>query len=119
MAYRNEYHFVMLFLMKDIANEDKSSSQYNRLETAGAKILRWMLTLIFRILPANAPLYIYTTILKPQILRSTTNCILKSILPSSLVIPEGVLLLNPTDPVISGALALGAYEKNFAKIFRN
>jgi len=63
------------------------------------------------LLPESAPEFIYTVILKPKILRAIANKILLFIIPKKVVIPEGVVILNPKDPVVSGALALGVYEK--------
>ena len=62
-------------------------------------------------LPESAPEFIYTVILKPRLLKALTNKILLFIIPKQVVIPEGVVVLNPKDPVVSGALTLGVYEK--------
>src|SRR3989344_7406435 len=62
-------------------------------------------------LPESAPEFIYTVILKPRLLKALTNKILLFIIPKQVVIPEGIVVLNPKDPVVSGALALGVYEK--------
>lgn len=63
-------------------------------------------------------MFLYTVILRPAPLRIPANFFLKKILPKQIVLPEGVLLLNPQDPVISGALALGVYEKFQTQLFR-
>lgn len=76
------------------------------------------LKLFFRVLPPSAPVYIYTTVLSAQPLRALTNYLLRKIIPREMRIPEGVLLLNQDDPVVSGALYLGAYEPYFSLLFR-
>jgi FkbM family methyltransferase len=69
--------------------------------------------------PRVAPLkYIYTVILKPVPLRSVANFVLKKCIPESITFPEGTLLLNKNDAVVSGALALGAYERAEIALFR-
>jgi FkbM family methyltransferase len=40
------------------------------------------------------------------------------VIKDELVLPEGVLLLNRHDPIVSGALSLGIYEAFFAEEFR-
>jgi FkbM family methyltransferase len=54
--------------------------------------------------------YVYTVILKPRPLRLATNALLKLILPRNITLRDTQLALNPGDPVVSGALALGVYE---------
>src|SRR3989344_2291453 len=63
------------------------------------------------LLPESAPEFIYTVILKPRLLKALANKILFFIIPKQIVIPEGIVVLNPKDPVVSGALTLGVYEK--------
>ena len=63
-----------------------------------------------RLLPASAPGWIYTVVLRPRPLRALANHLLKVLIPPTLTLPEGTLLLNQEDPVVSGALALGVYE---------
>lgn len=63
------------------------------------------------ILPASAPMWIYTRLLSFGPLRSVTHALLRRITPPMLLLPEGTLILNRDDPIVSGALALGAYER--------
>ncbi len=63
-------------------------------------------------------MYIYTKLLRPRPLRSAANHLLRRMIPKELNLPEGVLLLNQNDPVVSGALSLGAYEVFFTNEFR-
>lgn len=76
--------------------------------------LRYLLSL----LPGDAPMFIYTKLLRPRPLRSVANHLLRRMIPEQLTLPEGVLLLNQNDPVVSGALSLGAYEVFFTNEFR-
>lgn len=73
---------------------------------------------IFALTPPDAPQWIYTKLLRPKPLRAIGNACLRAIIPETLIIPEGALCLNPDDPVVSGALALGAYEPYFTEEFR-
>ena len=56
--------------------------------------------------------FLYTTILKPDPLRKTANAIIKSILPKQVRSGSAVTVLNPNDPVVSGALTFRVYEKS-------
>ncbi len=71
-----------------------------------------------RVLPGDAPAAIYTTLLRPAPLRAVTNRILRRLIPAEIARPEGRLRLNPDDPVVSGALALGVYERQVTERFR-
>jgi len=62
--------------------------------------------------------FVYRTLLKPAPLRWLANHILLLIIPKNIKIEEGIVSLNPTDPVISGALALGIYETFEMELFR-
>ena len=81
---------------------------------------RWILSKFLAILPSGSPEFIYTTILKPRILKKITNNILKRIIPKEIEIGKGIFLeLDQSDPVASGAIALGVYEKNETELFRS
>ena len=80
--------------------------------------LRRALGLGLRVLPGVAPGAIYTTLLRPGPLRAVTNRILRRLIPAEIALPEGRLRLNPDDPVVSGALALGVYERQVSARFR-
>jgi FkbM family methyltransferase len=67
---------------------------------------------------AGVASYLYTVILKPKPLRSIANAVLLMIIPKSVRTQDGTLILNPRDPVISGALMLGVYEPYQTDIFR-
>jgi FkbM family methyltransferase len=56
--------------------------------------------------------FVYTTVLKSNPLRKTANAIIKSILPKQVRFGSAVTVLNPNDPVVSGALAFRVYEKS-------
>lgn len=72
--------------------------------------LRRGVSALLRLLPTSAPGWIYTVLLRPRPLRAVANQLLKALIPPTLILPEGTLLLNQQDPVVSGALALGVYE---------
>ena len=80
--------------------------------------LRRALGLGLRMLPGDAPGAIYTTLLRPAPLRAVTNRVLRRLIPAEIALPEGMLHLNPDDPVVSGALALGVYERQVSVRFR-
>lgn len=73
---------------------------------------------ILNFLPADFPNKIYNTWLKFPPFRLLTNFLIKRIIPYSIKIEEGEIILNPSDVTISGALALGAFEKTEINIFR-
>jgi FkbM family methyltransferase len=54
--------------------------------------------------------FVYTRLLRPKPLRAMANAFLRAITPVDIVRDGTVLVLNPTDPVISGALVFGVYE---------
>ena len=70
------------------------------------------------LLPSGMPGFIYTKVLSAPPLRNITNKLLLLIVPESILITEGVVYLNRTDPVISGALTLGVYEPFETALFR-
>jgi FkbM family methyltransferase len=59
----------------------------------------------------NTAEFIYSVLLKPRPLRSAANFVLRSSLPEKVVRHGATIVLNPADPVVSGALRLGTYEK--------
>lgn len=66
--------------------------------------------------------FLYTVVLRPRPLRKLANTALRAILPESVTVHGATVALNPDDPVVCGALTLGAYEKEeiafFQKHFR-
>lgn len=82
-------------------------------------VVRAVLGTLLRLAPPGTPEFIYRHLLRLPPLRAATNLLLKKILPERVVLEEGVLTLNPHDPVISGALALGVYEPYETRIFRS
>ncbi|HXJ44062.1 MAG TPA: FkbM family methyltransferase [Bryobacteraceae bacterium] len=59
----------------------------------------------------DAATFIYTVLLKPKPLRHLATKILLKLIPERLQVGSAVVMLNPRDPVVSGALTLGLYEK--------
>ena len=62
--------------------------------------------------------FIYTEVLKPKPLRALTNAILLRILPKSTHVGAATIQLDRTDPVVSGAIALRAYEPSELRFFQ-
>lgn len=61
--------------------------------------------------------FTYTVLLKPAPLRCVANAIIRAIIPKTLVVRGAKISLNPRDPVVSGALAIGVYEKDEIEFF--
>ncbi|HSG88522.1 MAG TPA: FkbM family methyltransferase [Pseudomonadales bacterium] len=61
--------------------------------------------------------FIYTVLLRPRPLRSLANATLRRLLPATRTLRGAVVHLNPDDPVISGALTLGVYERDEIDFF--
>ena len=62
--------------------------------------------------------FVYTVLLRPKPLRALANAVIRSLIPSQLNLNGSVVVLNQRDPVVSGALALGVYEKAETAFFR-
>ncbi len=63
------------------------------------------------------PEFAYSVLLRPQPLRWAANMTLRAVIPASIQRHGAVIALNPADPVVSGALTLGVYEKTETKFF--
>ncbi|MBI1975931.1 MAG: FkbM family methyltransferase [Candidatus Omnitrophica bacterium] len=75
------------------------------------KRLRCLIRAVLSRAPAGFLEYLYAAILKLPLLRWMVNGLLCRMIPEILEV-EGVrMILNPKDPVIGGALALGVYER--------
>jgi FkbM family methyltransferase len=61
--------------------------------------------------------FIYTEVLKPKPLKALTNAILLRIIPDKIRIGPAILYLDHEDPVVSGALTLGVYERSEQALF--
>ncbi len=62
--------------------------------------------------------FVYCYLLRPWPLRQLTNWTIRKLLPKQLKFGEAVVILNPNDPVVSGALTFGVYEKAETKFFQ-
>lgn len=78
-----------------------------------------ILRLVARVLPARLPEIVYTVLLRPGVLRSVANWVLLKIIPADVKIDGMTFYLNPRDPVLSSAVALGVYENYEMEIFRS
>jgi len=56
--------------------------------------------------------FIYTTVLKPPLLKSMANKLILTLLPESVTVENAKIVINNQDPVVSGALTFGVYEKS-------
>ena len=63
--------------------------------------------------------FIYCYILRPWPLREITNFIIIKIIPEKIKTNTSIIYLNPNDPVISGALFFGVYEKSETKFLKD
>jgi len=63
------------------------------------------------------PEFAYTVLLKPRPLRAIANATLRALTPATIERYGARIHLNPRDPVVSGALALGVYEKPETRFF--
>ena len=66
----------------------------------------------------DAATFVYTVLLRPRPLRRLATAILLKIIPEELNLGSAVIMLNPRDPVVSGALTFGLYEKAETLFFR-
>ena len=63
--------------------------------------------------------FVYTTLLKPRLLRRAANAAIRAALPESIRVGGATVWLNPDDPVVSGALRFGVYERGEIAFFRS
>lgn len=62
--------------------------------------------------------FVYAVVLRPKPLKKAANAFIRRIVPERLTRHGAVIVLNPGDPVISGALTLGVYEKPETNLLR-
>lgn len=70
------------------------------------------------ILPPTAPAKIYNAMIKMPVLKQLANSLIKSAIPDCLETDEWKLLLDKDDVAMSGYLALGSYEPETIRIFK-
>lgn len=63
--------------------------------------------------------FVYTVLLRPRPLRHAANATIRALLPQTIRLGPATVYLNPDDPVISGALTLGVYERGEIAYFRS
>lgn len=54
--------------------------------------------------------FTYTVLLRPPLLRRFANAAIRALLPRTVKCGPATIVINPRDPVVSGALALSLYE---------
>lgn len=79
--------------------------------------LRYVLQLVFKVLPEGSALFLYRSLNTIPGIRSFTNALTKKMVPEYTILPFGTLFLNPDDAVVSGALSLGVYEPYQVSLF--
>lgn len=55
--------------------------------------------------------FVYTRVLRPKPLKAAANAVIRQCIPARLERHGAAIILNPKDPVVSGALTLGVYER--------
>ncbi len=63
--------------------------------------------------------FIYCTLLRPRPLRRFANWLIRALLPRIVRYDDAVIVLNPRDPVVSGALFFRVYERGELAFFRD
>ena len=63
--------------------------------------------------------FVYTILLKPRPLRRAANAAIRAALPRRVRVGKALVWLNPDDPVVSGALTFGVYERGELAFFRS
>jgi FkbM family methyltransferase len=63
--------------------------------------------------------FVYTVILKPKLLKTMANAVIRQCIPERLTVDGAVIILNPNDTVVSGALTFGVYEKPETNFLRS
>ena len=63
--------------------------------------------------------FVYCYLLRPWPLRQLTNWTIRKLLPKQVEIHGATVVLNPADPVVSGALHFGVYEKAETHFFQS
>lgn len=63
--------------------------------------------------------FVYTVLLRPRPLRRAANATIRALLPQKVRVGAASVWINPEDPVISGALTLGVYERGEIAYFRS
>lgn len=81
--------------------------------------VKFLLKKVVKILPASLPAKIYNLASHMPPLKQIANVAIRSTIPKSITIDEGVILLNQKDVAVSGSLALGMFEKKELAVFRN
>src|SRR6478752_7150999 len=62
--------------------------------------------------------FVYTVICAPRPLKRAVNWLLLKIIPKRIKVGPAEVCLDPADPVISGAVTFGVYEKDELRFFQ-
>lgn len=63
--------------------------------------------------------FIYCYLLRPWPLRQLTNGIIRLLLPRTVQYDDAIIVINPRDPVVSGALFFRVYERSELAFFKS
>lgn len=69
--------------------------------------------------PSTWPFKIYNILLKIPFFKRLINLVVRRLTPDSIVIPEGKIIFDKDDPVMSGAISLGEYDPGTVAFFRD
>ena len=103
--------------MPKLSNKKLPRSKTSQPISVGS-LSRKLLKSVLNILPGNLVETLYTRVFIFPPLRYVVNKILVKTMPEFIDITDGRLFLNKKDPVLSGALSMGVFEKYFSEIFR-
>lgn len=81
-------------------------------------ILRGSIKWVLSFFPPGTPEKIYALLFR-GFLGKLVNPIIVALLPKTVRLPEGTLILNEQDPAVSGALAFGVFEAYESDLFRS
>jgi FkbM family methyltransferase len=73
---------------------------------------------IRKLFPASLIIAVYIFLARNKTCRRAIHAIIKFVMPRTVEIEEGIIVLNPEDPVVSGSLVFGVYEKFETELFR-
>lgn len=73
---------------------------------------------IRKLFPASLIIAVYIFLARNKTCRRAIHAIIKFVMPRTVEIEEGIIVLNPEDPVVSGSLVFSVYEKFETELFR-
>ncbi len=74
---------------------------------------------LLSLFPPTWPFKTYNILLKISFLKRLTSLVVRWLTPDSVIIPEGKIIFDKDDPVMSGAISLGEYDPGTVALFRD